>query len=327
MFTFKFHLSVLSLVLGLLFAVGAQAQATRTWVSGVGDDVNPCSRTAPCKTFAGAISKTAAGGEISVLDPGGYGAVTITKSITLNGEGTLASILNSQVSGVIVNGANIVVTIRNISINGAPPTTPGLNGIRFLQGRSLELDRVQISGQSKCGLMVETSAANSGKVYITNSSISRPNFTAGSPASNDTGGVCVKPGASTTAFVQMEQVQLLGNHIGVRLYNGARLSMRNSVVSDSAQFGLWAFDDPASPANTVKIEAFVVDSQFTNNVTNGIRSQGSDATVRISGNLVTGSTVGINALTGGILLSYSNNPIAGNTNDVNAAPSGFSTEL
>src|SRR5881396_3133966 len=70
-----------------------QAQATRTWVSGVGDDVNPCSRTAPCKTFAGAISKTAAGGEISVLDPGGFGAVTITKAITLNGEGTLASIL------------------------------------------------------------------------------------------------------------------------------------------------------------------------------------------------------------------------------------------
>src|SRR5262245_48964588 len=66
----------------------AYAQATRTWVSGVGDDVNPCSRTAPCKTFAGAISKTAAGGEISVLDPGGFGGVTITKSITINGEGT-----------------------------------------------------------------------------------------------------------------------------------------------------------------------------------------------------------------------------------------------
>src|SRR5216684_7918110 len=73
----------------LVFTLGlaslAQAQATRTWVSGVGDDANPCSRTAPCKTFAGAISKTAKDGEISVLDPGGFGAVTITKSITLNG--------------------------------------------------------------------------------------------------------------------------------------------------------------------------------------------------------------------------------------------------
>jgi len=78
-----------SIVLLATFAIAtsAQAQATRTWVSGVGDDANPCSRTAPCKTFAGAISKTAAGGEISVLDPGGFGAVTITKSITINGDG------------------------------------------------------------------------------------------------------------------------------------------------------------------------------------------------------------------------------------------------
>src|SRR3712207_4427624 len=92
------------LVLAVLAAApAAHAQATRTWVSGVGDDVNPCSRTAPCKTFAGAISKTAAGGEISVLDPGGFGAVTITKAITISGDGSLGSILASLVNGVIVN--------------------------------------------------------------------------------------------------------------------------------------------------------------------------------------------------------------------------------
>ena len=73
------------------------AQASRTWVSGVGDDVNPCSRTAPCKTFAGAISKTAAGGEIDALDPAGYGAVTITKAITIDGGG-------GQVASVLVSG-------------------------------------------------------------------------------------------------------------------------------------------------------------------------------------------------------------------------------
>ncbi len=84
----------------------AQAQATRTWVSGVGDDANPCSRTAPCKTFAGAISKTADGGEINVLDAGGFGAVTITKSITIDGGGSFASILASGTSGVIINDAS-----------------------------------------------------------------------------------------------------------------------------------------------------------------------------------------------------------------------------
>src|SRR6476620_5468826 len=98
----------------------AFAQATRTWVSGVGDDANPCSRTAPCKTFAGAISKTADKGEISVLDPAGYDAVTITKSITINGEGTLAGILSATVNGIIVNApATATVYIHNISINGA----------------------------------------------------------------------------------------------------------------------------------------------------------------------------------------------------------------
>src|SRR6476646_8645837 len=102
----------------------AQAQATRTWVSGVGDDVNPCSRTAPCKTFACAISKTAPGGEISVLDPGGFGAVTITKSITINGTGTLAGILSAGTNGVNVNDSatgtpnSIIVVLRDISING-----------------------------------------------------------------------------------------------------------------------------------------------------------------------------------------------------------------
>src|SRR6266851_5281621 len=108
-------------IVALAFASISQAQATRTWVSGVGDDVNPCSRTAPCKTFAGAISKTAARGEISVLDPGGFGAVTITKAITIDGGGSLASILNTGVNGVTVyaNGPTDTVILRNLSINGA----------------------------------------------------------------------------------------------------------------------------------------------------------------------------------------------------------------
>src|ERR1700748_3413091 len=89
--------------LSVLSALPANAQATRTWVSGVGDDVNPCSRTAPCKTFAGAISKTAAGGEISTLDPGGFGTVTITKSISITNDGAgEAGILASGTNGINV---------------------------------------------------------------------------------------------------------------------------------------------------------------------------------------------------------------------------------
>src|SRR5450631_4581234 len=93
-----------ALVVVTLIASLAQAQATRTWVSGVGDDVNPCSRTAPCKTFAGAISKTAAGGEINCLDPGGFGTVTITKAMTLNCKDVgIGSILAAGVPGITIN--------------------------------------------------------------------------------------------------------------------------------------------------------------------------------------------------------------------------------
>src|SRR5688572_17347195 len=120
---------ILFCILLLTVATFASAQATRTWVSGVGDDVNPCSRTAPCKTFAGAISKTAANGEISVLDPGGFGAINITKAITIDGGGEHGSILAALVTGVIVNaGVNDTIILRNLSINGAGN---GLNGVRY----------------------------------------------------------------------------------------------------------------------------------------------------------------------------------------------------
>src|SRR5204862_8344779 len=121
----RFFGTALSIVFVVLAASSfAAAQASRTWVSGVGDDANPCSRTAPCKTFAGAISKTADGGEIDALDPAGFGTVTITKSITIDGSGHLAGVLASGVNGINVNAASstspgtAVVILRNLSING-----------------------------------------------------------------------------------------------------------------------------------------------------------------------------------------------------------------
>jgi hypothetical protein len=150
---FRFTIKLLVIATFLLaFASIAQAQATRTWVSGVGDDVNPCSRTAPCKTFAGAISKTAAGGEIDCLDPGGFGAVTITKSITIDGThgAGFGSILHSATNGVVINGAGVVVTLRSLSINGAGTTT-GLNGIRFIQGSKLLVEDCKIFNSTNAG--------------------------------------------------------------------------------------------------------------------------------------------------------------------------------
>src|SRR5215210_5395387 len=127
---FRFTLKAFAfLVIILACASAAQAQATRTWVSGVGDDVNPCSRTAPCKTYAGAISKTAANGIISTLDPGGFGAVTITKSIMIDATGQIGGVLASGSSGVTVNAtATDVIVLRGLEIHGANFT--GINGVR-----------------------------------------------------------------------------------------------------------------------------------------------------------------------------------------------------
>ena len=159
----------------LALATAAQAQATRTWVSGVGDDLNPCSRTAPCKTFAGAISKTAKDGEISVLDPGGYGAVTITKSIYINGThgAGYGSIINSLVNGIVINitdAADVrkAVRLRALDINGV---STGINGVSILAATNVFIEDCVIDGNtgngSTSGIGIRMALATSGSLFVT----------------------------------------------------------------------------------------------------------------------------------------------------------------
>jgi hypothetical protein len=147
----------------VLCTVPGYAQATRTWVSGVGDDANPCSRTAPCLTFAGAITKTAAGGEIDNLDAGGFGTLTITKSITIDGGGgSVASVMaSSGATGITVSaGATDIVTIRNVQLQGnlGNGNSAGSNGIIFYTGAMLVVDNCKIDGFSASGIYAQTSA-------------------------------------------------------------------------------------------------------------------------------------------------------------------------
>lgn len=154
-------------VLFILPATAANAQATRTWVSGVGDDANPCSRTAPCKTFAGAISKTAANGSINVLDPGGFGAVTITKSITIRSDGFEAGILVSGTNGIIINAAvTDRVVIDGLDIEGLSNGT-STNGINILSAREVVVLNTTIRGfnAAATGNGILINSAN--KVFVT----------------------------------------------------------------------------------------------------------------------------------------------------------------
>jgi len=165
------YMLMLVLTLMGLFAIVVEpsyAQATRTWVSGVGDDANPCSRTAPCKTFAGAISKTAAGGEISVLDPGGFGAVTIVKSISIVADGSEGSILAAGTTGIIINaGVNDVVSIRGLIIEGA---NSGIAGIKVLQAKNVYVSKTAIRGfNASTGRAVDVSPTSAAvRVFLQN---------------------------------------------------------------------------------------------------------------------------------------------------------------
>ena len=270
------------------FASIAQAQATRTWVSGVGDDVNPCSRTAPCKTFAGAISKTATNGEINCLDPGGYGAVTITKSITIDCEDTQGSILASLVNGVIVNNSAAHVKLRGISINGAGN---GINCIRVITAASLVLDEIVCANFATHGVSVENSSG-APKISIWNSSF-RNNVGNGI-------NTFVTGTGSVTIAVRGSLFYL--NARGVNLGAAAKASVDDSIVSSNTSEGLRTDGGTSSLTAT--------NNQIAHNGTGVFAANG--AVARIGANTVTFNTTGLNGA-GATLCSFGSNFVDGNT--------------
>jgi hypothetical protein len=288
----------------LAFASPAFAQATRTWVSGVGDDVNPCSRTAPCKTFAGAISKTAAGGEINAIDPGGFGAVTITKSITIDGAGTQASILALNTNGVIINGANVTVNLRNLSINGANGTVG--NGIRILQASGVNIDNVNLmnfagTGTNGRGVTIETST-NAVRVNVSNSSI----------YNMENHGIHSAPTGGSVILVVDNVSIARGALAAIDLFQLTTASINRSALTNNRN------------AAGVRLElsnntATISNSLLSNNaagVTNATAGQA--PSVFLYGTTISGSTVAALQLGSGTVTSLGNNIIRGNAG--NQAP-------
>ncbi len=291
----------------LLFAASslANAQATRTWVSGVGDDANPCSRTAPCKTFAGAISKTAAGGEIDTLDPGGFGAITITKSITIDGfagGGILASLIN----GVIVNlpNATDIVTIRNLSIQGVGN---GLNGIRFIQNGKLHVENCRITGfggGTGRGIDFAPTAANT--VLTVKDTVITDNLGAG---------IALVPAVGGSVKASFDNVKSQNNANGFVAQDNSVAVLFNCRASHNANNGFLA--NGSANGNP---EMFLESCVANNNGSNGIRSQGSAGTrIRISNCAVTANATGI-SVNAGEIRSFGNNHNSGNVGANDGAP-------
>ncbi|CAN5521544.1 right-handed parallel beta-helix repeat-containing protein [soil metagenome] len=285
---FGFQLSAFIFCL-FVFSTAVQAQATRTWVSGVGDDLNPCSRTAPCKTFAGAISKTATNGEINCLDAGGFGAVTVTKSITIDCSDVPSSILAAGTNGVIVNitsGTDTLKTfrIRGISINGA---ATGINGIRILAANSVFIEDMIIDGFTQHGISVENSTPGATKIVISRATIS-----------NNTGNgfnTFIVGGASATLSVSDSLFAV--NNIGFNLSQAVKSTFQNSIINGN------------NTGVLVNVgELTMTNCQISQNGT-GVQA-GSGGIIRIAGNSITSNTTG---LSGSTIISFGNNLISGNT--------------
>lgn len=282
-------LRILSLV--LFCGTLASAQASRTWVSGVGDDANPCSRTAPCKTFAGAISKTAAGGEIDALDPGGFGALTITKAITLDGGGgQVASVLVAGTNGIVVQaGPTDVVTIRNLRINGiAGSGNGGINGIRWLSGKALIVETCDIFGFTTNG--IDIAKSDGGQAFIQNVTI------------QNVGGAAVSVVSTTTnTLVQISDSNFQFNQFGVKAGDFSRITVNNTVASGNSQIGFLAV------ANAGSTEMNIFNSTAANNLNAGLQTSTANSTIRISGSSLHNNASGGFVVLAGQIKSFGDN--------------------
>jgi hypothetical protein len=310
--------SLLGIALLLVVSAGsAHAQATRTWVSGVGDDVNPCSRTAPCKTFAGAISKTASPGEIDCLDPGGFGTLTITKAITIDCGGgvggQLGSILASGTNGITISSslpAGSSVTIRNLSINGAGVVL-GVYGIRYLAGGgALHVENVEIFGFSQNGIDFENTAA--ANLFVRSSQIS--DNTAGF-------GILVKPQGAVLANVSLDNVRLDRNLTGLRVEDGGKATVEDSVAHANNGNGFLA----VSAGTAAEIN--LIRSVASNTLTNGVATSGALAKINMAYSAVTDNGTGINTSAGGTITGTSPGTNLNAGNGTPGAPNGVAITL
>ena len=305
----RFFLSLAVLALASAFLIApASAQATRTWVSGVGDDANPCSRTAPCKTFAGAISKTATAGEINCIDPGGFGAVTITKSITIDCRHTEGSVLSSLTNGVIVNTpVGSIVHLRGISINGAGN---GIDGVRMVGQGQLHIEDSNIERITSNG--VEFLANGNSELYISNTRI----------AEAGADGVLIKTTGAVGINAILSRVEITNSGSGI-LVDGTgntvamNLTLTNSLISGNTGNGVVI----KSIAAASPVRATITGNTISANAGTGVNANGAAASGNgsaiafLGGSTIFGNVTGVSNSGSGAVQSYKNNMIAGNLTD------------
>jgi len=327
-------LTVALVLAGLCMAGPANAQATRTWISGVGDDANPCSRTAPCKTFPGAISKTANGGEIDCLDPGGFGAVTITKSITIDcaaGPGGQAgSILASGTNGITINDSGtgtILVKIRNLDIQGIQKSgSPGLSGIKVVSAAGLIVEHVAIMGMGG-------SSGNNAAVDFEPSVTAKLSMVDVDCEYGLGDGVLIKPTSTGSAKASLVRVSCIQNSgFGLNV-DGENVSAGTFAASASAYDCNFSSDNDGVVAQSFSggttrgtVFVAVTKSLISQNALAGALANGANATVTVADNQITNNSKGVNLLNSGNMLTNGDNITGGNSPGGDGTTSGAASK-
>jgi hypothetical protein len=284
----------------------AHAQATRTWVSGIGNDGNSCTRTSPCLTFARALTQTAASGEIDCLDSGGFGAVNIGKSVTINCEGAIGGVqAGNGATGITVNvTTNDVVYLRGLDIIG---TSNGVSGISLVQAGVLHVEHCLIHNfhfGAASGIAV--AATGQSRLFVSDSYIT-----------DNGNGILIRPTGSGLVNAVVKQVHLETNGIGLGVDATAgtgkvTLSLVDSVAAgnSSGSLGVAVVTNAAKGIANVMINRASLSSSLV-----GLRATGPKATVRIGNSDISGNATGVASVSGGILQSYGNNQLNGNNTD------------
>ena len=288
--------ALLIALLALVIPAAASAQATRTWVSGVGNDADPCSRTAPCKTFAGAISKTAAGGEINCLDPGGFGAVTINKAIAIKCQNTLAGVATNAANAININaGAGDKVTLRGLDINGLNGAN---DGIKINSAGAVKIYDTEIYGFVGNAIEDVDTSAPLNRVTVARSDLH----------DNGGAGVLVAAGNGVVMNARVSNSDIDDNACGVVVTSAASTTCGAGGANGTGQVAVDLFDNQ------------IHDMRLSPGI--GVYSNGAGALVRIGGNAITSNIFGIKADNPGSagIFSFGDNYIAGN--GTNGTPNG-----
>jgi len=311
-------LAAIGAILLLLPGTPARALNNQSFVSNTGSDTFSCADVAnACQTFAGALAKTAPGGQITVVNSGDYGLMLIGQSINVTNDGAGEASIRAGISGIAINaGVGDVISLRGLVVDGQGISDYGIliNTASAVHIQNCVIRNLQGSG---FGYGILFDPANSAQMFVSDTIV----FNNGTTAA--TGGIVVRPFASGSATVVLDRVHLENNVEGIRVDgtnstgNGSHVVVRDSVVSGNAGNGIHA----VTLAGMAPAFLVVERSTSVNNAGVGVLADGPRATMLLDGNVVSRNGVGISAVNSGQLISYGNNKVNNNLG-IDGTPTG-----